>query len=802
MASPLDVLLGAQVKEDGVAVTPRRYIDFRTGLTVTDDAASDSIRVSASGGGGGVLEGDATGDSEDNRVTQIRGDSVDANVDMIAETLTWPEPGISQLRIEAVDGAIELWNNAARAVKAHATAPVFGNTLALAEFEGGAKHTVRTIASNITLDTTTKDFIGWVDASAPRSITLPAPSTGRVLTLVNVGASAVTIVRNGSEKINGTAASYVVPVANCIVEIVSNGTDWFALPIYDASAGGYVPTSRTISTTAPLTGGGDLSANRTLAVSSATTGAVGVIQLAQDLGGTGALPTVLGLTGTENVVAMHGTAILADAGAGGRVNFAAGGVSIPAGTFSAGTGIAKVILDSYGAFGDTYSAIWLGTASASDTNVALAGNNTNTTVNAVTRVQVAQGGTVSSIFTTTGLRVGSTSDPSERLQIDGRGKFGSAAGNVWVDNLTGSITTHGSVWFGNITPSAANAALFGNGTDSTTINVPTGGKINEAVNGTAVGNWTSTGLRVGDGTTATEKLDVVGRAKIGVNTGKVHIDSLGSAATTHGAIWLGSATPTNTNSILYSNGTTDVQLQVPGAGSIFFVVNQVAAGRWSGTGLRVGDVNAPVEKFEVAGRSRFGSTTGYVYVDNLTGSTTTHGAVYLGNITPSATNASLSGNGTSTDLRAPGAGSVTIGTNGTTRVTVADSGVTLGTTAQVHSIVGGLKRTIRSVSASMTVDTTTTDYLILVDSTSGTVNITLPAAATAGAGRCIKVKRSAGTNNIFLLVAGSELLDGGSSKKLQLLTDGSGAAILPFGEVTTDGTNWFVTDCYSAQVTS
>ena len=40
------------------------------------------------------------------------------------------------------------------------------------------------------------------------------------------------------------------------------------------------PSTRTISTTAPLTGGGDLSANRTLAVSTGTSAAVGVLQLA------------------------------------------------------------------------------------------------------------------------------------------------------------------------------------------------------------------------------------------------------------------------------------------------------------------------------------------------------------------------------------------------------------------------------------------------------------------------------------------------------------------------------------------
>ena len=49
-----------------------------------------------------------------------------------------------------------------------------------------------------------------------------------------------------------------------------------------SGGGGGVPTTRTISTTAPLTGGGDLSADRTLAVSAATTTAQGVVELATD----------------------------------------------------------------------------------------------------------------------------------------------------------------------------------------------------------------------------------------------------------------------------------------------------------------------------------------------------------------------------------------------------------------------------------------------------------------------------------------------------------------------------------------
>lgn len=48
----------------------------------------------------------------------------------------------------------------------------------------------------------------------------------------------------------------------------------------DAVDAAKVATTRTISTTAPLTGGGDLSANRTLAVSAASDTASGVVELA------------------------------------------------------------------------------------------------------------------------------------------------------------------------------------------------------------------------------------------------------------------------------------------------------------------------------------------------------------------------------------------------------------------------------------------------------------------------------------------------------------------------------------------
>jgi hypothetical protein len=82
-----------------------------------------------------------------------------------------------------------------------------------------------------------------------------------------------------------TAGTFNVSLASQAQNLVwaspdgSSGPPTFrALVAGDIPALAYVPTTRTITTTAPLTGGGDLSANRTLGVSVATTLATGVVK--------------------------------------------------------------------------------------------------------------------------------------------------------------------------------------------------------------------------------------------------------------------------------------------------------------------------------------------------------------------------------------------------------------------------------------------------------------------------------------------------------------------------------------------
>jgi hypothetical protein len=70
----------------------------------------------------------------------------------------------------------------------------------------------------------------------------------------------------GLDTDNTDPANPIVQISVDGSTITGDGTPGSPL----VSAGGGVPTSRTISTTSPLTGGGDLSANRTIAIPQAT----------------------------------------------------------------------------------------------------------------------------------------------------------------------------------------------------------------------------------------------------------------------------------------------------------------------------------------------------------------------------------------------------------------------------------------------------------------------------------------------------------------------------------------------------
>jgi len=90
-------------------------------------------------------------------------------------------------------------------------------------------------------------------------------------TAINVSDSYFSFSRSSSQR----ASFYYQPNAYSYTLPSSSGT--LALTSDIPSLTGYVPTTRTISTTSPLSGGGDLSANRTLSITQATTSVSGYL---------------------------------------------------------------------------------------------------------------------------------------------------------------------------------------------------------------------------------------------------------------------------------------------------------------------------------------------------------------------------------------------------------------------------------------------------------------------------------------------------------------------------------------------
>jgi hypothetical protein len=195
------------------------------------------------------LEGDVTEYTDENIVTSISGDLDEGVVVMHAVKLAWDadvSEGEAEIRIsegELDGGALELVHNEKRAFLALGSGPVLGNDEGINLLEGGLRARLRSIASNVNLDTDTKDTIAWIDASSERSVKMPPPTAGRIVFFPVDGSSTTTLTRNGSEQINGVAGNYVMPLDDDggIGIGIADGTNWIARVIRfvdDAGGGG------------------------------------------------------------------------------------------------------------------------------------------------------------------------------------------------------------------------------------------------------------------------------------------------------------------------------------------------------------------------------------------------------------------------------------------------------------------------------------------------------------------------------------------------------------------------------------
>lgn len=93
----------------------------------------------------------------------------------------------------------------------------------------GTNSTFTTISSNVTLACSSYNFVSTASA---RSLTLPSPSSGCIIKIKDKTGTAstnnITLLRAGSEKIENVAASFVYATDFGAIELVSDGTDWWA----------------------------------------------------------------------------------------------------------------------------------------------------------------------------------------------------------------------------------------------------------------------------------------------------------------------------------------------------------------------------------------------------------------------------------------------------------------------------------------------------------------------------------------------------------------------------------------------
>lgn len=105
------------------------------------------------------------------------------------------------------------------------------NSTAIHTISGGIQGTTRTITANLTVDTTTADHIIFCNQSGAITITLPAPTAGRILLIKDISGTAntntITLAPHASESIEGLAASKILQTNWGSWEIISNGTNWY-----------------------------------------------------------------------------------------------------------------------------------------------------------------------------------------------------------------------------------------------------------------------------------------------------------------------------------------------------------------------------------------------------------------------------------------------------------------------------------------------------------------------------------------------------------------------------------------------
>lgn len=348
-----------------------------------------------------------------------------------------------------------------------------------------------------------------------------------------------------------------------------------------------------------------------------------------------------------------------------------------------------------------YETFHLGVSSFTASNFSLMCNGAQVFINAPTGgIDFRTANSSTAWLTTTGLRIGDNTNPTERLDVFGRAKIGVGAGKVILDSYPATPSTEAAVWLGQSSPGNTNYALHGNATD-VVLNAPTT-KMWLCVAASTVGTIRTTGLRLGDGGNAAQMLDVLGNATA---TGSITANSAGGKAVirervgytaTFGGVYLGPVTASGTNYSLAGNGTTQTVLNVPTGGWIFIAINDVALGNFSGNGLRLGDSGATTatDRLEVVGNIRIASATAQkIYQQDNASPSATAAALTIQAANATGGLSTTGGDLILTSGTGATAGVVNIQSGGSTKLTVNATGAT---------VTGTLSATDISVTGSLT----------------------------------------------------------------------------------------------------
>ena len=245
--------------------------DLTLAVSAATTSASGVVTLAADGGTSGVVQG------SDTRLTNSRTPTAHASTHAIGGTDALPAATTSAAGL--VKLAADSATTTGVAVQASDTRLAnVAHTGTAQTFSAAQTFTLAPTVSALTASRLVATNSSKALASASLADYITAGSNVTVTANSSTGGVTIASTASGTTGLSASDLATYVTATDSSVTITNNGTSGISIAATGSGSG--VPTTRSITTTSPLTGGGTLAADLTLAVSSATTSAAGVVTLA------------------------------------------------------------------------------------------------------------------------------------------------------------------------------------------------------------------------------------------------------------------------------------------------------------------------------------------------------------------------------------------------------------------------------------------------------------------------------------------------------------------------------------------